>query len=243
MREEAFSCKDKRDTLNEAVQALKAKREDAKQELAAKREAVSSIHERIRELEPKLTLKEGVARKRLRELDWRIQTTTLSLAEEKRSLAEVKSLELELAVHEEIRKEKNEASRLFSEMDKLRSTIEKYHNELSKSAKISQECHEQMMSSLKEADQLAKEAETTHQAFVEVKRKADDLHKNYTMLISRIREIERHIREIDENVHREQIRKALESREKVSKVAQEKLQTGEKLTFEEFKILIERGEV
>lgn len=243
MREEAFSYKDRRDALNKAVQELKGKREQAKTELLTKREELNYADERIRELSSKASLKEAFARRRSRELEWHIQTSSLSLAEEKRTIAQVKELEIELAVHGEIRKLKKAASNNISEIRRLRSTIDEYHSELSELAKNSQECHEEMMSSLGQADKLSKEAEEAHQNFIKIKKEADGIHKSYSTLIAQIREIERQIREIDENVHREQIKKALESREKVSQQAQQKLETGEKLTFDEFKILIERGEV
>lgn len=155
----------------------------------------------------------------------------------------MKELETELAVHGEMRKLKKTAYNHISEIKRLKSTIDKHHKELSEFAKNSQECHEKMMSSLSKADQLSKEAEDAHQNFIKIKKEADDFHKSYSALIAQIREIERQIREIDENVHREQIMKALKSREKVSQKAQHKLETGEKLTFDEFKILIERGEI
>ncbi|UCD72511.1 MAG: hypothetical protein JSW01_03380 [Candidatus Bathyarchaeota archaeon] len=155
----------------------------------------------------------------------------------------MKGLEMELAVHEEIRKLKKAASNNITEIKRLQSTIDKYHKELSEFAKNSQECHEKMTSSLSKADQLSKEAKDAHQNFVKIKKEADGFHKSYSTLIAQIREIERQIQEIDENVHREQIMKALKSREKVSQKAQQKLETGEKLTFDEFKILIERGEI
>ncbi len=243
MREEAFSYKDRRDALNKAVQELKGKREQAKTELLTKREELDCANQRKRELGSKVSLKEGFARRRSREIEWHIQTNSLSLAEEKRNITEVKKLEIELAIHGEMRKLKKAASNHISEIKRLRSTIDKHHSELSELAKNSQECHEEMMSSLGQADQLSKEAEDAHQNFIKVKKEADDFHKSYSTLIAQIREIERQIREIDENVHREQIRKALESREKISQQAQQKLETGEKLTFDEFKILIERGEV
>ncbi len=243
LREGAFSYKDKRDNLNKIVKDLKEKREQTRQELLAKKDQLNSINERIRELESKVTLKEKVAHRRFRELEWKLQTNSLSLTEEKRIIAEVKSLELELANYQETVKLKKEARRLLSQVKELQSAIEKYHSDLSRLAKDSQECHEQMMSLFGKADQLSKEAGDAHQNFIEVKRKAGALHKNYSGLVAKIKEIELLIRKVDENVHREQIRKALQSRKKVGEVAEQKLQTGEKLTFEEFKILIERGEI
>lgn len=243
LRDEAFSYRDKRDALNKAVQELKTKRDQAKQELPEKRKLLDTFDERIQNLESKVTLNEGAAQKRFREIEWTIQTNSFSLAEEKRMIAEVKSLEIELVIYKEIGQQRKEASKLLSEIKRLQSMIDEYHSALSKLARESQECHERMLESLSKADPLTKEAGTAHQNFIEVKKKADDIHRTYSGLISRIREIELLIRQTDENVHREQIRKALESREKVSKQAQQKLQTGEKLTFEEFKLLIERGEV
>lgn len=243
LRDEAFSYRDKRDALNKAVQELKTKRDQAKQELPEKRKLLDTFDERIQNLESKVTLNEGAAQKRFREIEWTIQTNSFSLAEEKRMIAEVKSLEIELVIYKEIGQQRKEASKLLSEIKRLQSMIDEYHSALSKLARESQECHERMLESLSKADPLTKEAGAAHQNFIEVKKKADDIHRTYSGLISRIREIELLIRQTDENVHREQIRKALESREKVSKQAQQKLQTGEKLTFEEFKLLIERGEV
>jgi uncharacterized coiled-coil DUF342 family protein len=243
IREEAFSYKDRRDALNKAVQELKGKREQAKTELLGKRKELDSAKEKMHILSSKLSLKESFARRRVRELEWHIQTSSLSLVEEKKNIAEVKELEMELALHGEMRKLKRAASKHISDIKSLQSNIDKYHNELSELAKNSQECHEKMVSSLGKADELSKEAEDAHQKFVKLKKEADSFHKSYSVLMSQIREIERQIREIDENVHREQIRKALKSREKVSQQAQQKLETGEKLTFDEFKILIERGEV
>ena len=243
LRDSAFSYKDKRDDFNKAVKEFKSKREQTKEELLLKKKPLSSINERIWELESKVTPKGRAAYRRFHELEWKLQTNSLSLAEENRIIAEVKPLELELANYREILKLKKEAHRISAEVEELQSAIEKHHYDLSRLAKDSQECHEHMMNLFVKADQLSKEAGDAHQNFIGVKKKAVVLHKNYSGLIARIREIELLIRKVDENVHREQIRKALQSRKRIGEMAEQKLQMGEKLTFDEFKILVERGEI
>jgi len=243
LREAAFSYKDKRDDLNKVVKELKSKRDQTKEELLTKREQLNSISERIWKFESKVTLRERAARRQFRELEWKLQTNSFSLAEENQIIVKVKSLELELANYRGLLGLKKEAHRLLTEIKELQSAIGKHHSDLSRLAKDSQECHEHMINLFVKTDQLSEEAGDSHQNYIEVRRKATVLHKSHSKLIARIKEIELLIRKTDGNVHREQIRKALQSRKRLGETAEQKLQMGEKLTFEEFKILLERGEI
>jgi len=240
----ALEFRAKRDELNRKVSELKAKRDELRKLLEEKtKESYKSDTKSSTSYAYSSSQAEKSLKRRIADLEWTIQTTPLSIKEERRIIGQVKDLETQLeAVHhqESVRKQ---LKSIDSEAEGIRQRVREFHEQLSKLAKESQEYHEQMDGSLEEAQLLQTQADEQHRNYVDSRQKADAAHQKLLGIITRMREVERQIQQYDETIRRDQLRRLLEAREETTKKANTKLKKGEKLSFDEFKLLVEKGMV
>jgi len=204
-----------------------------------KREQILELQEKIRALneeKPEGNLRQ--VEREIKNIDWKIQTTSLPLKEEQTLVNRVRQLEAQLVVQKQIKKLKQKLLELQTEERSFRVEAETLHGKLSELAELSQKFHAQMLEALDKARKLQVEADDVHQKYVETKQQAQKLHQQCVELVEKIRTIERDLKEKADKKHAErqsEIQKELEKR------ALAKLKRGEKLLWEEFQILAEKG--
>ncbi|MEM2091721.1 MAG: hypothetical protein QXR59_00340, partial [Candidatus Bathyarchaeia archaeon] len=125
-------------------------------------------------------------------------------------------------------------------LDKIKGEIASFRERVSEAAAKSQSFHEKMIECLKRADELRAEADKIHEKYRAVKERANTIRLRYRELLNQISDIKRLIREEEDRKRAEAI-SAL--KEKISREALEKLKRGEKISFDEFKILAEQGKI
>lgn len=239
LRKEAASIKEKRDALNEKVQELKNLRDQVKIRRKEKRDKISELQEKIRGLNEKRP--EGNLQhveREIEKIDWKIQTTSLPLKEEQNLVNQVRQLEAQLSVQKQIKKVKEELLELRSKEKSFGIEAKTLHEKLSELAEQSQKFHKQMLEILDKARKLQVEADDAHQKYVETKQQAQKLHQKCVELVEKIRTIER---DLKETADKKQAERQTELKEELEKRALAKLKRGEKLMWEEFKILAEKG--
>lgn len=239
LRKEAADLREKRDALNKEAQEAKGYREKAKKERRERRAQILKLKGRLRTLMKKKPPK-GMReiQKEIESLDWRVQTTSLTLEDEKSLVDRVRLLEGQLLVHKQIQKLKETIFELQTEGDSLKVQAGLHHEKLSKLAQQSQIFHEKMLENMKQIRTLRLEADSIHQKYVQTKQQARDLHQKRLKLSRQIGLLQQKLRRAEEEKQTErqhQLRKELEER------ALEKLKRGEKLTWEEFTVLAEKG--
>jgi len=238
LRTKAADLKGKRDNLNEKVQEFKSLRDQAKTKRKEKHAQILKLKEKVRSLterKPSQSM-HGIQRE-IEKLEWKIQTTSLPVKEEETLINQVRQLEAQLVVHKQIEKSKEELMELRAEEKALETEAKTYHEKLSELAEQSQKFHEEMLENLNKALGLKAEADSTHQKYVEIKQQAQNLHQKCVELLDKIKTFEKDLQEAEDKrqaKRRRELRKELEER------ALEKLKRGEKLTWEEFKILAEK---
>jgi len=237
LMDEAAQIQTRRDELNKQVHELKLKREMIKQQLQKKRGGTKT---KISRRGHSTAVERSLSRE-IRNLEWKIQTSSLTLEEEKRVMKQIKTLESRLIPLQSSRINKATEAQDDEELKELRKKMNEYHNAMCSYAQESQHCHTRMNELIKQAKQTRAEANETHRLFVETKKNADEAHKEYIQHIMQIKQIEKQIRQFNENMKLDQIRKAVQSRENLGKLAEKKLKQKEKLTFDEFKVLVEKG--
>ena len=199
----------------------------------------SELKEKIRALDenrPEGNLRQ--VQKEIEEIDWKIQTNSLPVKEEQELVNRVRQLESQLVVQKQIRKVKDELFKLRAEEQKFAAEAKEIHEKLSELAEQSQKFHEQMLAVLDKARKLQGEADDAHQKYVETKQQAQELHQKCVELVEKIRTIER---ELKETADKKQAERQSETQKELEKRALEKLKRGEKLMWEEFQILAEKG--
>jgi len=241
LRTEAASLKEKRDILNDKVQKLKSLREQVKTKRKEKHVQILKSKEKITSLtERKPSRSMRSIEMEIEKLEWKILTTSLPVKEEEILVSQVRQLEAQLLTHKQIKESKEELLVLRTEEKALETKIKTCHEKLSELAEQSQEFHEKMLENLNKARNLKVEADSAHQKYVEIKQQAQNLHQKYVELLDTTKNFEKELREAEE---KKQVKRQRELRKEVEERALEKLKRGEKLTWEEFKILAEKKKI
>lgn len=228
--------KEKRDALNARVRELKEKRDEARKRLQAKRNEAESVKETILSLEKKVAGSYSNLKKKMQELEWKIQTNSLSAKEEARLIVQIKDLESKLVIHDKIRELRDRMIMVQAEMNGARLEANEAHEKLSEFAKESEVYHERMIEVAKQASDLKSKADEAHLNYARVRQQADEAHQEYI----KAKELRQKIIMEDQATR---LRKQQEVRRKVENIAEEKLKKGEKLSLDEFRTLVEKGAV
>ncbi len=239
LKKEATNIKEKRNALNEQVQELKKLRDQVKIRRKEERDRISELKEKLRgltEKRPKGKLQH--IEREIEKIDWKIQTSSLPLKEEENLINQVRQLEAQLSVQKQIKKVKEELQELRTKEKNLGSEAKTFHEKLAELAEQSQKFHEQMLETLDKARKLQVEADDAHQKYVEIKQQAQKLHQKCVELLEKIRALER---ELKEAADKKQAERQSEVQKELEERALAKLKRGEKLMWEEFKILAEKG--
>jgi phosphoserine phosphatase len=240
LRQQAADLREKRDNANKSVQELKDLREKAKTERSQKSVQMAKAKKKLRVLTDKKPLRDlSDIEKELEGLEWKIQTTSMAVKEEKELIERVKILETQRNLHKQLQQLKNTMAGLQTEEKKLEIKTKVTHEKLSELVKQSQEFHREMLETLTKARNLESEADASHQKYMETRQKANEAHQKCVLLL---RQVEAFKLEIRKKEKEKQAQRQTELREETVKKVREKAQHGEKLTLQEFQLLAE-GEV
>jgi uncharacterized coiled-coil DUF342 family protein len=254
LRQETRELKTERDTINDKVHTLKAQRDETRTTIHTIIEEIKKVREKIAELKKKTPKRsQSDLQKEFDDIEWKIQTTSLDLKEEKLLIENVKQLELQLSAYKKIDQQDKRISEMEQGLKALDEACEKLHTELSALAQKSQETHQKMITKINEAKKTKEEADALHNAYLltrERTRLIDEQRRRLAGEMRRLRESERQIRESQrqtqetqreqENASKTNTEKAL--KERLGAQAREKLQRGEKLSWDEFQLLEDEDE-
>lgn len=239
LRTEANNLREKRDALNQRVKELKNLREQAKANRREKRNGISKLGERartLRERKPSQSLQS--IQKEIQGLEWKIQTTPLPVKQEEKLIGKVKRLETKRNILAQLQKLNDMLIELRSEEEALETRAKSYHEKLSELAETSQKLHEERLKILNQVHNLRVEADDAHSKYVEKRQKADGFHQRYKDLQQKINALKQKQREVEEAKQAKHQKQLLEE---AQKKALEKMKRGEKLTWQEFKLITEQA--
>lgn len=239
LRAETLGLKNERDKLNEEVKELKRQRDEAKTEFHEKIEEMRKLDQKIKALikkKPSTTFQ--ALQMEFERIEWKIQTTPLDLKEEKELVEQVKQLETQLNIYKKLGNLNQKIIELKAELKALETKSKLFHEKLTETAQRSQQIHKKMMEKINDSKKLKEEADGLHRLFLQTREKVRPIQDE-------IWEISNQIKELREEAQKEEEKEKKKSeealREKLEKQAREKLRRGEKLTWEEFQLLAEKG--
>jgi len=237
LRQEIYELKSERNRLNEKVKTLKQQRDEARTKDRTIIKEIKTQRQKLIELKKKTPKKSHwELQKELKGIEWKIQTTSLDLQEEKQLIENVKQIEMQLNVYKKIEQHSQKITELQKELDVLKAEANAFHQELAGTAQKSQETHTNMLAKISESKRIKSEADGIHNAYLQVKEKAKPLNDEIKKLIEQKANLQGTMREEDER-KRKTAEQAL--KEKLGAQAKEKLQRGEKLSWDEFQLLSE----
>ncbi|NWG11092.1 hypothetical protein HXY33_05000 [Candidatus Bathyarchaeota archaeon] len=239
LRIEITKLKKERDTLNAKVKELKQQRERAREEISRKIEEINKSRNEIEAYSKKKPKKNRqILQKELEGIEWKIQTTPLSLQEDKEHVEKVKQLETQLGTYKKLERLSQKIHKLETEIRTLKTNNTAWHQKLTDNAQKSQETHKKMLEKIEESKKLKTEADNFHKLFVQTREKIKPIQDKLTQLSNQMKQLKNEIREEEE---KEKKKDESILKDKLEKQAREKLKRGEKLSWEEFQILAEKG--
>jgi uncharacterized coiled-coil DUF342 family protein len=239
LRSEAFELKNERDKLNESVRELKQQRDGTRTEFREKIEEIRKSNQEIKALAKKEPSRSAQnLQKEFESIEWKIQTSSLSLNEEKELVERVKQLQTQLNIHRKLDRLNQKIIESKAELKALETKNRLFHEKLTENAQKSQKIHEKMLEKIDASKKLKTEADSLHKLFLQTRERAKPIQEEILEISNQIRGLKEEIRG-EEDKEKKKIEEAL--REKLEKQAREKLRRGEKLTWEEFQLLAEKG--
>jgi uncharacterized coiled-coil DUF342 family protein len=246
LRSEISKLKEERDSLNEAVKTLKQQRDEVRTNTQPFIEEIRLHSQKIRELKEK---RSGIPRHELQKefdaIEWKIQTTSLDLQEEKRLIEEVKQIEIQLNVYKKMDLHNKRISEIKTELKTFQDKADAFHQELTDKAKRSQELHAQMQLKFEEMKKIREEATNLHLMYLMAKEQIGPLHEEINRLWEQRRRLIEESRKQQEEF-RKQLKdqditskkaKEQELKERIGSQAKDKLARGEKVDWRELQLL------
>jgi uncharacterized coiled-coil DUF342 family protein len=228
-----------RDQTNEKVKELKQRRNNITVRIREKIEGIKKLGQEKQDFSKKRPSRSGRAlEEEIESIDWKIQTSSLTLQQEKDLVEKVKVLETQLGVHRKVEQLNKKIDALHKEVTNLRAEREHFHEALTAQSQKSQEIHAKMLAKIEDSKKTKTEADSAHKRFLEERTKAQPLREEIAVISRKIRELKTDVREQDEKERKQSeslLRQTLEYK------AREKLKRGEKLSWEEFQLLAEKG--
>jgi uncharacterized coiled-coil DUF342 family protein len=261
-RDQMRQYKTVRDDHNKEVRSLiesvKAEREErdrinkeiseAKDRRAAIHAQLKSVYDEIRELRSNIVGSPSTDQRRMmrrvEELEWRQQTEQLSMDEERSIVEEIAKIEAKLV---KIGQEKEKQDRIHEQRRlarRLKEEASEAHQKVLKLSEQSQIHHQEVVRIRPQLEEFKRSADTAHQNFVEWLKKVKegenklkDVRTEIDDIFGKIRKHDAERRDTAEDERRET--KRVHTQERVD-AAVEKMQSGKRLTFDEF-ILAQRS--
>jgi uncharacterized coiled-coil DUF342 family protein len=176
--------------------------------------------------------------RKIRALEWKLQTSTLNLDEEKKLILRIVALEKKLALikkREGIKEKRieNKAELLARkvELNQLRERLQALVNEVTEKRKIYLSLKEERDNLFKEIGDLKKKIEDLKAKIEEVSKRIQELKSQRDALVNELKKVQEQERTKKEKLILEQKRKEVET----------KLKQGERLSFEDLLILYGEG--
>lgn len=256
-RDEVNKLKVERDALNEQVKLLKQQRDAVRVQVTPIMDEINALKEKIEENKKKLPrVNQHELKEELDAIEWKIATTSLDLKEEKELIDQVKTLETQLSGFKKIDALHKKVNELYEHRKNFDAQAEVYHQQLTEVAKKSQDLHAVMMQKIDVMKREKAEADSLHQAFVKTKEQNNLLYAQVRALMEQSSGLKNSIweqnqarwKEEDAKRKEEQAKRKEEQeqraikeqavKEKIGSEAKEKLQRGEKVSWDEFQLMM-----
>jgi uncharacterized coiled-coil DUF342 family protein len=239
-RTEIKGLRSTRDSLNEEVKDLKLQRGAFKERIRQKIEEIKKLKQERRQLtSQKPSRSHESLQKEVEGIDWKIQTTSPNMQEEKELVDKVRQLETKLNVHRKLESLSQKIRALQAEIADLEMRSKLCHEKLTKTACESQDLHHVMLRRIEELKELETKADNQHKAFLQAREKGKTTQQEIIKASTLVKQLQAELRAGEDQ---EKKRREDALRKKLQEQIREKLKRGDKLSWEEFQLFAE-GEV
>ncbi|MGA3111075.1 MAG: hypothetical protein ABSE15_03480 [Candidatus Bathyarchaeia archaeon] len=257
-REEINRLKSERDQINERVKVLKSQRDAIRSHSDPITEDINAARAKIAQFKKTLPRESQRALQEEHDaIEWKISTTSLDLQEEKGLIENVKQLEILLSGYKKIDAQNTKIKNFLAQRKTFDEQADVLHKELTELASKSQDIHSKMIEKVNAMNISRAQADGQHQLYVKTKEETiPQIYEKIGQLVGQlnsvkaamakeakaaaeIRATERAVTE-KSNSEQQQSNKEKEQaiKEKISAEARDKLQKGEKVSWDEFQLMM-----
>jgi phosphoserine phosphatase len=239
--EEMDKQRTKRDELNVEVQRQKRLRDEVNEQARLLLEHFQELKAQREKTRDYVPLEE--LQSQLRELEWRQQTTSLTVEEERALLDEMDSLSkaMETAPKKDAipMNQSIEMDELWKEIQNTREKAQEHHEMMIALVEEAQRTHQNLVQLSQGIGPVRSEIDEAHQMFVKCLQEVDEMRARLEVLQDREKQLKSELDAIrkERKTSREEREKAV--MEKLAEQARAKQQSGQKLNLEELRALME----
>ncbi len=235
--------KSKRDELNKQISVLKDQKQIIDLQIKEHEKLYEEAESKLEPVEIPKNMNSQLKRyqKELKDLEWRLQTKTFSLEDERKIVDRIADLDVKIEGLGEFKNLSKEKIKSYHSLRKLRNQMYKTIREMNGLVKESRMHHKKMVESFSKANVVRKEADTIHADIQKIKTQADLIHSEFVEKIKLKRALASKIKKFSQKLQAEQKSRETEAlKEKTTNVLQ-KTKDGKKISFDDFKSLIDLG--
>lgn len=230
-----------RDELNVEVQQLKQLRDAESEKIRKLSEQLHALRGNRTSQRDAMSLEE--LQRRFRELEWKQQTTPMSVDEERVLLNELDSLTkaIEQASQRKIahQDQTEDMEKLWHEIQAARDQSQEYHEQMIALVDEAQQKHQQILELSKSLGPAQSEIDEAHQMYVQCLQEADEMRTRLEDLKGQETELRQKLDEIKKTRKVARAARERQALERLADQARTKQQTGQKLTIQELRALME----
>ena len=238
IREEALKHKEERDRLNASIQEIKKSLGPLFDDLDETRQKLSKTDQALR-TEYRSRPNKTQVQKDLQETEWEIMTTPTReiLDREEQLITRAAKLRKTLEGFKSLEKQQVKKMDIMAEKKATENDITSIREEIQKLAERSQEHHEKMIMFFEKADEEKKRADETHRRYVETIQEVEKVKDEINMIMPQINALRNGIKVKDMKAQERRRMSVQERKEQMRQEALKKMESGEKLTFEDMKLI------
>jgi len=237
-REQAHKHRDERDRVNAKVQEIKQNLGPLFEELDEKNQALAKADKLIKEDYKGLPSKKKV-QEALRQIEWEVMTTPTKemLGREDELIQRASKLRRTLDEFKGIEQKQDKKLDHLADKKAVEIEISALREEINKLAEQSQEHHERMILLYDQADKDQEKADQTHTKYVEKIQEVESIKEELNLIMSEIKAIRDGLKAHDNRLDELRKMNTEQRAEALKQAALKKLENGEKLSFEDLKLI------
>lgn len=237
-REQAGKHRTERDRINSKIQEIKKQLGPLFDALDQKNEALYNAEQEIRKEYKGMPRKETVE-KDLQQIEWEVMTTPTNemLGREDEMLQMASKLRKTLDSYKHIEQKQDKKQDFIADKRITQTEIGKMRQEISGLAEQSQEHHERMILFFEQADKEKARADEVHGRYVEKIKAVEAIKQDLNFIMPQVNALRTGLKASDLKVSELRKMNAQQRAEAMKKEAMEKMSRGEKLSFEDLRLI------
>ena len=238
LREEAQGHREERDKINARVKGIKEQLGPLFEELDAKKEKLTEAERSLRDEYKNMPSKSRVERD-LRRIEWEVMTTPTKqmLDREDELISRASSLRRTLEELKSLEKVEDKRIDIMADKKATELEIRSMRGEIQALSEQSQQHHEKMIELYEEADSEKKKADEAHAKYIEKIEEVNKVKEELNVVMPQIQAIREGTRMSELEIAERRRMTAQQRMEEMKKEAVRKMENGEKLTFEDLRLI------